>query len=335
MDVRQQGFSLAELMVVVVLLGVLVAGVMSSFTTQKKSVSVNSQIVDAQQSARLLGDLLEEDIRHAGLLVPESAALCGVDNTNAPDVLFVSDAAAIRPDDEINTSLGARIGGGSGLVGGNNVQSGVFTVDSLVLEQATPDPAYDTDADGTADSDFRVGAGVIVTDAGNPTRGSACGTITAVNLAGPSVTVTLDSGALGALPGSPDPVDMVVVPAHVYRITGAMQLQRNGMTIAGDVEDLQVAVFVDLDDDRTIDVGEYRGDGVGANFDPSGTDMSLAREVRTNLVVRTRLDDPDNPNGRFQDAENRAGPAGADGFRRRTYSSTVMLRNVGGRVSTV
>ncbi|MEZ4291691.1 MAG: prepilin-type N-terminal cleavage/methylation domain-containing protein [Myxococcota bacterium] len=123
MDVRQQGFSLAELMVVVVLLGVLVAGVMSSFTTQKKSVSVNSQIVDAQQSARLLGDLLEEDIRHAGLLVPESAALCGVDNTNAPDVLFVSDAAAIRPDDEINTSLGARIGGGSGLVGGNNVRA--------------------------------------------------------------------------------------------------------------------------------------------------------------------------------------------------------------------
>ncbi|MEZ4291690.1 MAG: hypothetical protein R3E53_14590 [Myxococcota bacterium] len=133
---------------------------------------------------------------------------------------------------------------------------------------------------------------MIVTDAGNPTRGSACGTI------GGEPRRPVGHGhprqrRPRRVADPPDPVDMVVVPARIPAFTGAMQLQRNGMTIAGDVEDLQVAVFVDLDDDRTIDVGEYRGDGVGANFDPSGTDMSLAREVRTNLVVRTRLDDPE------------------------------------------
>ena len=330
MKASKQGFSLPELMVVMVIMGVLVAGVMSSFTAQKKSASVNSQLVDVQHTTRLIGDLLEEDIRHTGLLVPESAGLCGIDNTNAPDVFFVSDAGAINSTDETRNDLGARILGGA-----TNVTAGgqTLNVDSLTLEVTTPDPAYDSDSDGNPDNDFRVGNGVIVTDAGNPSRGSACGVVTSIDLAGPSLGVTITSSVLGAVPATPDPVELVAVPAHTYQISGT-RLLRNGMAIAQDVEDLQIAVFLDADDDRAIDVGEYLGDGVGLDFDPQGVEISLVREVRANFVIRTRLEDLDNPNGRFQDAENRAGPAGTDGYRRRTYSATVMLRNVGGRMST-
>ena len=103
------------------------------------------------------------------------------------------------------------------------------------------------------------------------------------------------------------------------------------MVVAADVEDLQVAVFIDANEDRAIDAGEYLGDGVGAAFDPSDSDISLAREVRTNLVIRSRLEDLENTNGRFQDSENRAAAVANDGFRRRVYSSTVMLRNLGSR----
>ena len=211
--------------------------------------------------------------------------------------------------------------------------SSTLSVDTLVLEANAPTAAYDTDGDGTPDSDFRVGSGVIVTDAGNPSRGTACGTVTAVALTGPSLSITLESGPLAAVSSSADPVDLVFVPAHVYRVAG-LQLLRNGAVIAGDVEDLQIALFVDGDQDRVVDVGEYRGDGIGAEFDPSATNVALVREVRANLVVRTRLEDLSNSNGRFQEAENRAGPTTADGYRRRTYSSTVMPRNVGTRAPT-
>ena len=185
-----------------------------------------------------------------------------------------------------------------------------------------------------ADSDFRVGNGIIVTDAGNPSRGAACGTVTAVASAGPSLSFTIVSGVLGALPASPEVVDLVAIPAHEYRIDGG-QLLRNGLSIAGDVEDLQIAVFIDDDEDRLVDVGEYRGNGVDADFNAGAVDISLAREVRANFVIRTRNEDLDNTNGRFQDAENRDGPVGADGFRRRAYSTTVMLRNVGSRLAAI
>jgi hypothetical protein len=243
----------------------------------------------------------------------------------------VSDASAIEPVDEIRNDLGARIGGGL-----TNVANGTQTLDldTLLLEFATPDAAYDTNGDGTEDSDFRVNGGVIVADAGNPSRGTACGVVTGVTLAGPQISVTILSSALGALPGTPDPVDLVAVPAHVYTVTAGMQLLRDGMLVADDVEDLQIAVFVDADLDRDIDAGEYRGDGVGADFDPTAVDPTSIREVRANIALRTRREDFDNPNGRFQQSENRPAAGAADGFRRRVHSSIIKLRNVGGRVET-
>ena len=65
---KSVGFTLIEVMIVTVLLAVLVMGVMTFFSTQKKNASVNSQVVDVQQSTRLLGALLERDFRHAGLM---------------------------------------------------------------------------------------------------------------------------------------------------------------------------------------------------------------------------------------------------------------------------
>ena len=331
MKVRQSGFTLVEMMLVTALLGVLVTGIMSFFTTQKKNASVNGQVVEAQQNSRLLGDLFEEDIRHAGLLVPESGALCGVDRLTTPDSFFVSDADAINSDDELRNDLGARIQGGA-----TNITTGgqTLTLDTLVIEFTTLDAAYDLDADGVGDSDFRVGGGVIITDAGNPTRGSACGFISDIFPAGPQIVISIQSAALGAIPAGSSPVDLVAIPAHGYTVNAASQLVRDGMLIANDVEDLQIAVFLDANDNRTIDVGEYRGDGVGADFVSTAVDISEVREVRANLVLRTRLNDLDNSNGRFQDSENRAAIATPDGFRRRAYSAAVSVRNVGARIPT-
>jgi hypothetical protein len=56
-----------------------------------------------------------------------------------------------------------------------------------------------------------------------------------------------------------------------------------------------------------------------------------AEQVRVNLVTRTRMEDREWTQGRTQAMENRAAGGANDGFRRRTYTSTVMLRNVGAR----
>lgn len=331
MQTHQRGFTLVEMMVVTVLLGFLIVGVMKFFTTQKKNASMNTQVVEVQQNSRLLGNLFEEDIRHAGLLVPESGAFCAVDQLTGPDSFFVSDADAIDSTDEKRNDLGARIQAGL-----TNITAGAQTLilDTLVIEFTTPDAAYDTNGDGVADSDFRVNGGIIVTDAGNPSRGAACGLVTDITLATSTISVTIMSNALGAIPGSGSAVDLVAIPAHAYTINADSQLIRDGMLIANDVEDLQIAVFIDANGNRTIDVGEYLGDGVDPQFVSTAVDISLAREIRANLVLRTRLDDLDNSNGRFQRKENRAAVAGSDGFRRRSYSVTVGLRNVGARVPT-
>jgi len=323
------GFSLVEVAIVTALLGILVMGVMTFFSTQKKNASINTQIVDVQQSTRLLGDLLEQDIRHAGLMVPEAAAVCAVDRLDAPDTVFLSDAGAINTEEEKRHDLAGRIQGGA-----SNISAGtqVLTLDTLAIEFTSPDPAYDTNADGTADSDFRPGSGVIVTDAGNPSRGTACGTVDSVSPGGNQITITVVTGTLAPLTVGSNVVDLVAVPAHLYEINGSTQLLRNGAVVANDVEDLQIAVFLDDNDDRIVDPGEYRGDGTGADFNPNVEDISSVREIRANLLVRTRLEDPDNTDGRYQSSENRAAAIASDGFRRRLYTSTVMLRNVGSRV---
>ena len=122
----------------------------------------------------------------------------------------------------------------------------------------------------------------------------------------------------------------MVVPAHEYRIANGDQLLRDGVVLSEGVEDLQVAYFYDADTDNVVDAGEMRGTP-GNDYLASGQDSSEIREVRANLVTRTRMEDREWTQGRAQALENRDPIDTPDGFRRRTYTSTVMLRNVGSR----
>jgi len=323
----RSGFTLVELMVTTAIMGLVTIYVLSALTTQRKSYAVTDQVVDIQQNLRLLGDVIERDIRHAGLMVPQSAAVCGLDSNAAPDSLYLSDADAIDPLGENRSDLGARI---SGLV---NVANGLqtVTVDRQTLEIQNPRPAYDNDGDGVNDTDFQVGNAVIVTDAANPRRGAACGLLRAIPNA-TQLQLNIVTGPLDAVQPGDDAPDLVVVPAHEYRVDATMQLLRDGVPVAADTEDLQVAYFFDLNGDNLVDPGEYEGDGAGADYVANAVDGSEVRELRVNIVLRTRDPDLDNPNGLFQATENRAPVVVNDGFRRRVYTTTVMLRNVGNRV---
>jgi prepilin-type N-terminal cleavage/methylation domain-containing protein len=323
----RRGFTLVELLVATVILGIVTVALLSSLTTQQKSVANVDQLTEAQQNLRVIGELMERDIRHAGFMVPESAALCGIDNTNAPDRFYVSDANAIQPELEKSADLGAELTGGA-----NNIAPGLQTVnvDSVVLEEATPLPSYDTDGDGNNDADFRDEAGVIVVDRNNPRRGVACGNVTAVPSA-TSLRLDIASQALAPLVVGDAAPQLVAIPAHEYFVDATLRLIRDGFTVSHDVEDLQIGYFFDLNGDNVIDPNEYHADGVGPDYDARAVNGEDIREVRANVVMRTRFPDPDNTQGQFQVTENRLAVAGNDGFRRRAYTTTVMLRNVGSR----
>ena len=184
---RRAGFTLMELMVGLAVMGIAVVYMLESVTVGNRTYTVLDQVVESQQNLRAVAKLLEHDLRHAGLMVPVGAAICGVDNTASPDLLYVSDSDAIDPRDDIAPYDGALITGGVTNVTGTIVTLGV---DSLILEPNPPvRGAYDVNGDGTLDSDFQVGGGVIIMDLEDPGRGTVCGRIDSVSLTGPSITI--------------------------------------------------------------------------------------------------------------------------------------------------
>jgi prepilin-type N-terminal cleavage/methylation domain-containing protein len=318
--VGQRGFTIIEFMVAVALLGVLMLGVGSSFTFQQETYVVVDQVAEAKQNVRVVADLIERELRNAGYMVPNTGAACGVDADDGPDKLYVSDSSAIvamsaLPTTLLSRPLGAVVAGASAA----GVPSGSQTV------------TLDTfDLDGMGGTDFVVGSGLILADRNEAATSVACGTITAVAAVGGGGNVTVDlENSTGGLPAG---AELVAVPAIVYQLVGN-QLRRNGVVIVDQVEDLQLAWFFDLDDDQLVDPGEYKADGDGGadDYDPTTLDSSLLREVRVNLVVRTRDEDPNETwqGGIGQVTENRDADSVApmDGARRRIHRSTVRLRN--------
>lgn len=341
---RNHGFTIIELMISMALLVVVVVYLTEMLTRQSRAYSVVDQVTETQQNLRAIADLLERDLRVSGFLVPEAAAVCGVDQTNGADVLYVSDSGALDPTNANQLGIGARIQGAfSGTGGGENIVLDDKVIDGMAF--------YDTDGDGAADSDFlesvnpfRTG-GVIVADRGNASRGTACGIIIDVSSGGNTIRVDFTSGGaapagtpLAAVPMGGNTPDLVAVPAHVYTVVNN-QLLRDGMVLADDVEDLQFAFFYDVDEDGlvTSQVAEYPGSAGGSIYQPRNWDNSFLTEIRVNIVARTSAQDadvaraPGMAQGQFQVTENRVAPAGVDGFRRRVHTATVRPRNVGMR----
>src|SRR5262245_49169973 len=175
--VRRGGFTLLEMLTVVAIFGIVAIYVGRILTVNERAYHTVENTSESQQNLRVFGELIEDNLRHAGMMVPRDVAVCGRDFTNGPDILYVSDAGAIDPQDDIEPYDGLAA------TGSNNLNTGtpfggavVLTLPSLILEPSPPRrPAYDTNSDGVADSDFRRFAGVIVFDTSNPGRGNACG----------------------------------------------------------------------------------------------------------------------------------------------------------------
>jgi hypothetical protein len=302
-----------------------------SLSANEQAYQAVDQTMESQQNLRAVLDLIERDVRHAALMMPEAASACGVDSTSGPDMLYLSDGSAIDPGADTAEYGGAAVVAGAVVAG-----TAALTLDSMVMEPTAPfRAAVDTDADGVNDSDFRPKGGVIFFDSGNADAGVACGRITALDAAAKVITVQIVAPFDN--PGAITLGGLRAVPANEYRIEGT-DLLWNGIVLAGNIEDLQVAWIFDTDGDNLVNPAKevYGASGV-APYDSSGSILGTnyenaadLREVRVNLVARTRLEDQDFTSGRPQALENRNGAAFQDdGFRRRVLTSRLRLRNLG------
>ncbi len=321
---RNSGFTIIELLIASAIMAIVMIFTMETFTINNRTYIKIDSVVDTQQGLRAIASLLERDLRHAGMMVPEAAAICGIDNTAAPDLLYISDHTAINPVDAIGSFDGARVQGGV-----TNVNFGPGTtlaLDSLTIEPDTPDPSYDTDSNGVNDSDFREFGGVIIVDLTNPGRGSVCGIVTNVNLGTDSITIDIKTASMPASASG----SLIAVPALEYRID-SNTLFRNNLRLANGVEDLQVAYFLDSNGNSVLNAGELWGIP-NNDYLAADRDARELRAVRFNVVARTRSEDERFTDGFFQATENRDAGTTSDGYRRRVHTAIVRTRNVGDRV---
>ena len=294
-----QGFTMAELLVAVVILAVVTTGAMLMFTTQHKAYIGQERILEVQQDARLVTEMILADVRLGGFLVPQNTGIGGIDGgANAPDVLCTSDPSVI---DE------AEIDQANGRFPGASLQAtlgaAAVTVSLVVASM---------DIDNSGDSDFAVGSGILVSDGAD----THCARITAINAA--TGTVTFTPQTPGGFSAGTGPTR--AVPAVIYELNGTT-LRRNSVLLSQQIENVQVEYAIDLDDNGTIDAGEF------PVHDMTASDPDLIRGLRVSVIARTPSEDPDFRSSGMPAAGNHD-PGTPDGFLRRRFSTNVIARNL-------
>lgn len=338
---KQSGYSLIEIMVATAILGVVMFGLVATFTANQKTHVTVGQVTSTQQNLRVVAEMIENDLRMSGYLVPDQAAVCLGDSGVGPDTLYLSDSDAILSVAQIQATDPELLGGEFG-VPITNITSGTAVGGSsmdLVLSKRW--------IDFGSQADFKLGAGVMVVDRNDDEGRVVCGTISGVVFnSGDGVTLNVDFSTTPVTFGATNLVDLVAVPALVYSIavpeagtSDRYQLRRNGLLIANDVEDMQLALFFDHDDDGVVESGEVEGDdgsavgdGISITHSPAAVDGRNLKQVRLSLVMSSDREDPDpkTPLSQQQVTGNRDPQSipEPDRKKRRTYESTVRLRNV-------
>ena len=73
----QKGFTLIELLVAMVLSFIIIGAVYGTFTSQQKTYTIQDQVAEAQQNARMAMNILMRDIRMAGYGMPDGGITIG------------------------------------------------------------------------------------------------------------------------------------------------------------------------------------------------------------------------------------------------------------------
>ncbi len=312
---RAEGFSLIELMVAVAIMAIVISQLMLVFTTQRRATVVNDRVLDVQESARTVIDLVTFDARMAGFMVPRATAISSFDGgAVGSDRICISDSsyfstpldgsASLALDNRDSHFKRATLTG----LGAGNV-----TVESL-----------DVDEDGAA-NDFAVGAGVIVSDGAK----THCAAIEGIvgNLVDFDNNHSMPGGLFAAAAG------VFAVPAIIYELNEpTLTLTRNGVTLSTSIEDLQIEYWVDSQvADGVVGGTEWPIHDLNTIAAGFTIDTEQIRRVRISVVSRTDSGDgheQENFQRFFRPANANRNAGAMDEFRRRRFSASVAPRNI-------
>lgn len=292
---HRAGFSLVELMVAVVVMGVVTSQLLLAFSHQHTTALDHERRIEIQQEARLIGDVILSDLRISGFMVPSFASIASIDGgVNGSDILCASDSTVI--DDSVLLTANQKFTGATIATPFTGASS------SVTVNAATMDIDSDGDDDFTEDEGLLIGTGL----------DAHCAVITRIS--GSTIEFTPSTNALFSAT-----TNDVVVPALVYQVTGTT-ITRNSTVLSNHIEDLQVQFGVDIDNNGTVEGAEFPIN------DLTGEDFTLIENVRISLTARDLRGDP-GFNGQFARVANRVAGA-ADNFKRRRNTGDTVLRNL-------
>ncbi len=317
------GFTLIEMMIAIVILGIISAQMFQVFNAQKRVYLANQRVLDVQEDTRLVLDLISFDARMAGFMVPRISGVAsadgGVGPANASDRLCISDSSyfdfptATGVSESLDTAY-QHIDGGAKVTLANFNQVNVLTMN--------------VDSDNAA-VDYATGRGIILSDGVN-THCARILTVTPPNQITLAVGQEIPAGMLTI------PSQVRAVPALIYEVNEAtLTLTRNSLVLATGVEDLQVEYWVDnstdppnglIDNALEFPVFDLNNQGGGLTMN-----TEQIRRIRITVVTRSSQTD----GGVTQEAMTQRRPASAnrlpgnaDAFRRRRFTTSVLPRNL-------
>jgi prepilin-type N-terminal cleavage/methylation domain-containing protein len=325
-----KGFTLIEVMIVMVIMGIVTAQMFLVFSVQKRTFLEDMGAREVQEDARLITDLIVFDTRQAGFMVPNVAAVSSFDGQSTgpdqPDRFCVSDTSyfAIPDFGQASNDFDARAEpyGGEGVIaqstfltlnaGSNGDIDGDGNIDFLL-----PSVAFGTDGGGV----------IIANDAGTA---SYCARVAA--WIPPNLFVEpqhqLTATALVAL----NLGGATAVPAVIYEVDEPnLTLFRNGMPLGTRVEDLQVEYWIDQSVAGTLgvmDAGEFPIHNL-LNLPPGFVTDDITR-VRISVVTRSATPDAQEGNQfayHMRPAAGNRAEGPLDLFRRRRFTASVFPRN--------
>lgn len=296
-DARQAaGYSLMELMISLAIMAIVGSQLLLSFSAQHRTYIQQDQLSRTQQDVRVLMDVVLEDLRMAGFMVPRAFGVDSSDGgANAADVLCMSDPTVVDP---------AEYASATDRLDATSVQSNLGGDDTTVNLDAS-----EMDIDGDGDDDFAVGSGILISDGTT----AHCGRITAISGSAVTFTPATPTGAAFSL------LSTRAVPAVTYEIT-TTTLRRNGLVISNFIEDLQVEFGVDVDNNGTIEGAEFPIHDLG------GVNRERIRMARVTLTSRTAQPDLTFTGSRAAAGNRNAGAN--DNFKRRKATADAVLRNM-------
>ncbi|MBI5327109.1 MAG: PilW family protein [Deltaproteobacteria bacterium] len=335
--IKQQGFSLVELLVAMVVASIVGMAGYVIFSSSSWSYKVQEDVSEVQQNVRVATDMLAKDIRLAGFGLPDPPFSLTIGSQTFTSPITVTNSST-GPD--TITVVGIGFEAGTLLIGAatdcNNSGTGKICLDSVESANnffgSSPSYVYNTDKKYIS------------------LNGTTFIELSITQTERTSAKLTLETPSALDI-NYPDGTTVYIIQAITYTINTALtgcsatnpclarqDLAGNNTVFASGIEDIQFAYGIDESprDGKLDDTADGTAGYAATDFLNAPTDPSSIIAVKANIVGKTRNTDSRGGTFRRQCLEDRSadtttcGTAQApvtDGYRRRALTKMIKLRN--------